>query len=517
MPRPPSVRSIHSWWSDLHAATKPLIGVLYYLQARSFIGENTGRPLSTATIDTFLSYLAYKYSSLATKRMVLRHLSERAVSEEEAWGLVESNLFQSDVLDELMDSPDENMRQIAQWFITRLTSHEPLRLQILIMYPKRCRNIVKILLLGLRGSGKSTILNQMKLLTKGFDEHERAKYRMSIYKNVLDCAGMLARAVRRVGLGALPEDMQVHAMVLLVAFPAPDGDDEKSNSETETESVESASEISVLHSGEAAIGPFTRRRNHESGEYHLGISTAADVLPQTHAMLTPTLADAIWHISRVPAVGRVVDEHPADFYLMDSVEYFFSSIHRIAHPAYVPNEQDILHARVESTTMTHTSIPLGDLSIYVFDVGVEREKWIHHFEGITSIIFCAALSDYDQVSAEDSRVNRMRESLGLFDSIVNSPWFWRTSVILLLNKIDVFRKKLSRIPLERYFPEYTGGSDLNRAAKFILWRFLQENRARLSVYPHLTQATNDTKSLRLIFAAVKETILQNALKDSRIL
>ncbi|KAJ7500106.1 hypothetical protein FB451DRAFT_1013314, partial [Mycena latifolia] len=52
--------------------------------------------------------------------------------------------------------------------------------------------------------------------------------------------------------------------------------------------------------------------------------------------------------------------------------------------------------------------------------------------------------------------------------------------------------------------------------KYILWKFMQENRAELTVYPHLTQATN-TKNIRLVLAAVKETILQNALKDSGIL
>ena len=41
----------------------------------------------------------------------------------------------------------------------------------------------------------------------------------------------------------------------------------------------------------------------------------------------------------------------------------------------------------------------------------------------------------------------------------------------------------AQVPLERYFPEYTGGSDINKAAKYILWKFMQANRARLSVYP----------------------------------
>jgi hypothetical protein len=41
----------------------------------------------------------------------------------------------------------------------------------------------------------------------------------------------------------------------------------------------------------------------------------------------------------------------------------------------------------------------------------------------------------------------------------------------------------AQVPLEKEFPEYTGGADINKAAKYILWRFMQANRARLSVYP----------------------------------
>ncbi|KAJ5046104.1 Guanine nucleotide-binding protein alpha-2 subunit [Penicillium rubens] len=162
---------------------------------------------------------------------------------------------------------------------------------------------------------------------------------------------------------------------------------------------------------------------------------------------------------------------------------------------------------------------MGQLSIHMFDVGgqrSERKKWIHCFENVTSIIFCVALSEYDQVLLEESNQNRMMESLVLFDSVVNSRWFMRTSIILFLNKVDLFRLKLPRSPLSNYFPDYSGGNDVHRAAKYLLWRFNQVNRAHLNLYPHLTQAT-DTSNIRLVFAAVKETILQNALKDSGIL
>jgi guanine nucleotide-binding protein subunit alpha len=48
----------------------------------------------------------------------------------------------------------------------------------------------------------------------------------------------------------------------------------------------------------------------------------------------------------------------------------------------------------------------------MFDVGgqrSERKKWIHCFENVTSIIFCVALSEYDQVLLEESsQVRRTR-------------------------------------------------------------------------------------------------------------
>lgn len=53
--------------------------------------------------------------------------------------------------------------------------------------------------------------------------------------------------------------------------------------------------------------------------------------------------------------------------------------------------------------------------------------------------------------------NRMHESLKLFDSICNNKWFTDTSIILFLNKKDLFEEKIRKSPLTICFPEYTGG------------------------------------------------------------
>jgi guanine nucleotide-binding protein G(i) subunit alpha len=47
-----------------------------------------------------------------------------------------------------------------------------------------------------------------------------------------------------------------------------------------------------------------------------------------------------------------------------------------------------------------------------------------------------------------------------------------------------FYSLIRQFPLENHFPEYTGGADVNKGSKYILWRFMRANsRARLNVYP----------------------------------
>lgn len=179
----------------------------------------------------------------------------------------------------------------------------------------------------------------------------------------------------------------------------------------------------------------------------------------------------------------------------------------------------MLRAREKASGIRETRITTGLLSIHLFDIGgqrSERKKWIHCFENVQSIIFVVSLACYDEVLLEESSQNRMMESLTFFDSVVNSRWFMRTSVILLFTNTVLFKEKLALSPLANYFPDYNGGNDVNRAAKYILWRFNQVNRARLNLYPHLVEAT-DTANMRLVFAAVKESLLQSKLSDSGIL
>jgi guanine nucleotide-binding protein subunit alpha len=216
---------------------------------------------------------------------------------------------------------------------------------------------------------------------------------------------------------------------------------------------------------------------------------------------------------------ELLKEHRRDFYLMDSARYFFDNVDRICSEDYLPSETDVIRTRKKTSGIFDLKFELHGLNIHIYDVGgqrSERKKWIYCFDNVASIIFCVALSEYDQNLLEEKTQNRLEESLTLFDSVVNSRWFSRCSIILFLNKIDIFVEKLQYSPLEKYFPDYSGGNDANKAAKYILWRFTKVNRSGLPIYPYITQAT-DTNNMKLVFVVVRESIFSNLLQDTGLL
>lgn len=71
----------------------------------------------------------------------------------------------------------------------------------------------------------------------------------------------------------------------------------------------------------------------------------------------------------------------------------------------------------------------------------------------------------------------MQEALTLFDSICNSRWFTRTSIILFLNKIDLFKEKIQTSPIRQYFPDYNGGTDMQAACDYFSNRFVALNQS----------------------------------------
>lgn len=88
----------------------------------------------------------------------------------------------------------------------------------------------------------------------------------------------------------------------------------------------------------------------------------------------------------------------------------------------------------------------------------ERKKWIHCFDDVAAILFCVALNEYDLTLREDDTVNRLEESLKVFDDVVNNKSFSNTSIIVFLNKVDLFSAKIkhTNLTVATCCKDYTG-------------------------------------------------------------
>ncbi|XP_054164965.1 guanine nucleotide-binding protein subunit alpha-14-like [Oppia nitens] len=209
-----------------------------------------------------------------------------------------------------------------------------------------------------------------------------------------------------------------------------------------------------------------------------------------------------------------------EYQLSDSAKYYFDSVDRLSSPDYIPTREDILRVRIPTTGINEYTFDLNVVRFRVVDVGgqrSERRKWIHCFESVTSIIFLAALNEYDQTLYECQQncvQNRMEESQKLFQVIITCEYFFKSSVILFLNKKDLFEEKIQYSHLVDYFPEYDGPvKNAQTAGEFILNEYNNLNQfADKEIYSHFTCAT-DTENIRLVFNAVKHTILQIHLTD----
>lgn len=232
--------------------------------------------------------------------------------------------------------------------------------------------------------------------------------------------------------------------------------------------------------------------------------------------ISKVIAQHITNLWSDPGIKETY-KHRIKFQILESSPYFFANVERIAEPDYMPNEQDILRCRVRTTGIKETDFEIDGTKFKMVDVGGqknERKKWIHCFEDVTAVIFVAALSEYDQVLFEDELENRMVDALRLFDEICNLEWFKSTSMILFLNKRDLFETKVEEVPLTvcPAFADYQGNG-YQEGCDYITKCFVDQNKnPEKEIYPHITCAI-DTDVIHKVFDNVKETIIRKSLEE----
>ena len=319
------------------------------------------------------------------------------------------------------------------------------------------QNKVKLLLLGAGESGKSTIFKQMKIIYGvGFSEEEREQYKRYVFSNIIEAMKAICEACDSFGMKAEIQSPESYAVLMSTSL----GDEMNE-----------------------ALGAHV---------------------------------EVLW---RDPAIQRAWGRRN-EYQVIETTKAYFERIQQIAAFGYIPSQEDVLLARVRTSGIVEEKYQIDGTIFEMYDVGGqrnERKKWIHCFDEVNAVIFVAALSEYDQVLFEDDTTNRMKEAILLFDDICNNRWFVDTSMILFLNKRDLFEDKVRQKPItsiEEFKDDYEGDPcSYDDGVAYFERKFRDVNHKGKNIYVHVTCAT-DSDNVQFVFRAAKEIILKANLDEN---
>ncbi|KAJ7762189.1 G protein alpha-subunit [Mycena metata] len=223
------------------------------------------------------------------------------------------------------------------------------------------------------------------------------------------------------------------------------------------------------------------------------------------------ISHAIKMLSQDPGVWEAISRF-SEFQLLDSAEYFFDSIERLAAENYIPTMEDILHLRVKTTGVYRKELEFDGQALIICDTSgerCERKKWVHCFPGTAAVFFLVALNDYQKVLEEDESMNRMNDNFELWSTVINTEQLKSAKFILLFNKLDLFIRDFRVEIFSAFFPDYiswktstelftelfTDGNEALKALAFLRLKFLSKVDSEREVHTYEVSAT-DTDQFR---------------------
>jgi len=322
---------------------------------------------------------------------------------------------------------------------------------------KKVKQHLRILTLGISGSGKTTFAKQMKIIANGgFEEHEKINHREIVYQNLISGLQELIKQT---------ENTDQHQY----------------------------------------IEPENRKHCRYFGNLQV-IGTAVN----------EKIATKVQQLWEDPAIHNVWKLSPSFSPLMINLDYFIENLDRISKPDFVPTNEDVLRARQRTTGEQTTSFVSDRIAWEIVDVGgqkPERCKWelVLSKDPINAIIYFVSLDQYNILTTEEPGKTKMDISLQIFGELLQSDQIkQQIPIILFFNKTDLLESKLSDSEnseqFQKIFPSYTG--DLESAFDCVKQKFLQQipDSNAPKVHPHYICALNTTL-MKNVFSTVRNQVL----------
>uniref|UniRef100_A0A6B2L9R3 Uncharacterized protein n=1 Tax=Arcella intermedia TaxID=1963864 RepID=A0A6B2L9R3_9EUKA len=323
---------------------------------------------------------------------------------------------------------------------------------------------MKVLTLGISGSGKTTFAKQMKIITSGgFGEEEVKGHREIVIKNVL------------IGIQEL---------------------------------VKQAEKLEYHVEGE--------------NRKHCRFFTQMAVVETEWNEKIAEKVKVLWQDA---AIQKTWQAAPGFQLQMNHMDYFMDHLDRISSPDYVPTNEDVLRARQRTTGEQSTFFVFEKVGWHLIDVGgqrPERAKWesiITSKDSVNAIIFFGALDEFNMASTEETGKTKMEISIQVFHELLHSETYTarrNITLILFLNKLDLLTSKLNKEDdkkaFHNLFPSWDGTTD--GACECVRLKFV-EGFQEIPIRSHSICAL-DTSLMTTVFQEVRQTIFENRLLSSGV-
>ncbi|KAJ8515862.1 hypothetical protein ONZ45_g6786 [Pleurotus djamor] len=263
-------------------------------------------------------------------------------------------------------------------------------------------------------------------------------------------------------------------------------------------------------------------------EYHASDATTRTSYHHPSGLLSELSTDMsrLWEH---PWVRRTLEDR--DIHLAYQSGFFLDDIRRLTAPEYHPTAEDVLRSRVYTPSAEEHRLILedqpsdGEKEWVIYDrLGRNISKMllnVYDWIEVTVAIYVASLSAFNETLAEDPSINRLTDSLLLWQTLCSNKLLASVDFVLLLNKVDLLKIKLEGDlsygkPAVRFVDFINSFKSRHNNAEtvsaYIREMFLnlhrQHSPSTRKVHAHITCAI-DPPNMRPVLDSIRHTVVSH--------